>query len=476
MATVEIGTKSESWKPFIQDTGYLVTSFNVDDWSGNTDPQSGRKLFVVYQQSIYAKYYDSSGNLKVNVICGTSAGDTSKADVYAGILVNNYITYPATTNYALGTGTTYYAGLRTQSSSGAYSTRTNETSTGSKVYQNTTTSNGQQWVQFVYYGLPNKIASIAAETTGPTSVSVTFSQGTAPETAGNPTSYKIQYKAASSATWLDYETVSGYPANVAVSGLSESTSYNFRVAGINGISSFVSSATGPWSNTATATTTNSVQVPTWSGSYSSGQEDSYYSSYATATNADSVSLLSGSLPPGVIGNFSTSTDRYTISGTPTTPGTYTFSLRATNAGGNSDSSFSIFVSTIPAPAWIDQTLKLDPIVGESYNDSVSASNADGYNIGGVIPPGLSFNSGNLSGTLSTAGTYTFTITAYNANGSTNKTFSMVVDTVILTGGARMTGSTSSTKLTKYNRYDGSNWVELTVAKRYDGDTLQWIDI
>ena len=59
------------------------------------------------------------------------------------------------------------------------------------------------------------------------------------------------------------------------------------------------------------------------------------------------SLLSGSLPPGL--SLSTLTGAEgEISGTPTTAGTYSFTLRASNAFGTADNSFSITISAAPA--------------------------------------------------------------------------------------------------------------------------------
>lgn len=58
-------------------------------------------------------------------------------------------------------------------------------------------------------------------------------------------------------------------------------------------------------------------------------------------------LQSGSLPPGL--SLSTlSGAEGEISGTPTTAGTYSFTLRATNGYGYADQSFSITVSAAPS--------------------------------------------------------------------------------------------------------------------------------
>jgi hypothetical protein len=63
--------------------------------------------------------------------------------------------------------------------------------------------------------------------------------------------------------------------------------------------------------------------------------------------AVTYSLLSGSLPTGLA--LSTGSGNVGIlSGTPTVAGTYTFSLRAANANGTVDKSFTIVISAAAA--------------------------------------------------------------------------------------------------------------------------------
>ena len=64
---------------------------------------------------------------------------------------------------------------------------------------------------------------------------------------------------------------------------------------------------------------------------------------------------SGTLPPG-LSLTSVGGDVGLLSGTPTTPGSYTFTLRATNSYGTADKSFTIVISTAAAAgsswAWV----------------------------------------------------------------------------------------------------------------------------
>lgn len=59
------------------------------------------------------------------------------------------------------------------------------------------------------------------------------------------------------------------------------------------------------------------------------------------------SVVSGSLPLGLtLSSFGSASGK--ISGTPTTAGSYSFTLRATNAFGSADKAFSITINTPPA--------------------------------------------------------------------------------------------------------------------------------
>lgn len=97
------------------------------------------------------------------------------------------------------------------------------------------------------------IASVPAQVTGLTAGTATGSTQPISWTAvAGATSYLIEYKADSSGTWLNFNTVTGTSATV--TGLTPSTSYNYRVSAINSV------GTGPVSATLTAST--SAPTPT----------------------------------------------------------------------------------------------------------------------------------------------------------------------------------------------------------------------
>lgn len=495
MATKTYGTTSASWEPRVTDlNGYLVSSFTPDDWGGNSNPQESRELYVVTRIVVYGRAADadaSSSSRTIKVIMGRTPGGTDKAssnayNTYSGSasLGSGYGYFAGSADAVVGSTTEYYAGALATSTSGFMGTRTSPgSSPGDSVYANSTESaNSQQYLSLDYYGLPNAPSQIAASITGQNSVNVTFSQVAASGVATSADGYTIQYKKTSDAAWTTFTSISGYPlTGVSVTGLEEGTAYNFRVAAYDTtIRSVISDSTGPWSSAASATTESGappVPAPTWSGSFNSGQVNTTYTQdFARATGHDTsygpIEITSGSLPPGLSG--SANGEYFYVSGTPTTAGTYSFNLTAENSGDASTAGFSITISALPAPSWVDQTLSGTATVGVRYLDYLSATNVNSWSYSGTLPPGIGFSNGTFDGYPTTVGSYSFTVYASNAVDTAQKTFTITVVSALLNGGARMTGSNSSTALSTYKRYDGSSWITLSVAKRFNGSS--WEDI
>ena len=131
------------------------------------------------------------------------------------------------------------------------------------------------------------------------------------------------------------------------------------------------------------------------------------------TGPYSFVLASGTLPTGL----SLSTGG-TISGTPTTIGSFNFTVQATDSNGCAGTqSYSI---AICAPITVSPATLPDGLVGQPYNQTVSASGGTlpyAYSATGTLPPGVTLNSGtgDLTGTPTTFGSFNFTITATDAN-------------------------------------------------------------
>ncbi len=147
-----------------------------------------------------------------------------------------------------------------------------------------------------------------------------------------------------------------------------------------------------------------------------------YSASVTASNGTPpyvYSVSAGLLPTGLVLNAATGE----ISGTPTAPGSFQFTLTAVDAQGCERSR----VYTLIIEAGMCPPISLAPmtlpngILGSPYSEVVSASGgAAPYTYAvtaGALPPGLMLNgaTGEIAGTLTTIGSFDFTITATDAN-------------------------------------------------------------
>ena len=134
----------------------------------------------------------------------------------------------------------------------------------------------------------------------------------------------------------------------------------------------------------------------------------------------------GSLPSGLTLNTSTGV----ISGTPTSVGSYTFTLTATNNGGTASLRVPLVVANTP-PTMTVGALP-DAVKGNSYNAFVTAGTGSGVNyavVKGALPDGitLSATSGQLLGrATATAVTSTFTVQKFNNGGFAEQQLTIIV--------------------------------------------------
>ena len=163
-----------------------------------------------------------------------------------------------------------------------------------------------------------------------------------------------------------------------------------------------------------------------------------YSQTVTATGGIApyiFSLSSGSLPTGLILNSTTGI----ISGTPTAAGTFTFTVTATDVNNCPGSrTYTIVIPVVAVCPFITVNPPIMPngVIGTPYSQTVTATGGIApYTFtlsNGALPTGLILNSttGIISGTPTTAGTFTFTITATDANNCPgSRTYTIVIPVV-----------------------------------------------
>jgi len=256
---------------------------------------------------------------------------------------------------------------------------------------------------------------------------------------GSPTSYNA----------------TGLPAGVTVnttSGLISGTPT------VNGSFSVALSATNS-AGTGTATLALTIAAPppapvVNSSLTSSGTVGIAYSYTITATHSPTSYNATG-LPGGLSINTSTGV----ISGTPTTAGTSSVTIGATNGGGTGTATLALTINP-PVPA-ITSTLTATGYLGSAFTYQITGSNSPiSYSASG-LPAGLSINTstGAITGTPSgTTGTSNVTIGAHNAGGTGTATLVITIDAA-LTG--QLNGSVgapaSTVNLTTEGTADWAHW-------------------
>ncbi|WP_157892252.1 MULTISPECIES: DUF7927 domain-containing protein [Frankia] len=219
------------------------------------------------------------------------------------------------------------------------------------------------------------------------------------------------------------QTFTSTATTQSITGLTGGTTYTFRVAAIN------AAGTGPQSAASTAVTINvspSLALPAPPlGEVGAAYTDQFTVSGGTAPFTWSIST--GSLPPGLSLNAATGL----LSGTPTTAGSYPFTVRVADASGQAATQ-SLTISIASAP-----TLPFPPPpageVGVGYSNQLTVSGGTSPFVwsvsAGSLPPGVTLNSstGLLSGTPTAAGTASFTVRVVDAFGqAVTKSVSLVI--------------------------------------------------
>jgi hypothetical protein len=193
---------------------------------------------------------------------------------------------------------------------------------------------------------------------------------------------------------------------------------------------------------------------------------------ASGTAPITYTITSGALPPGLIFNAQTGV----YSGTPTTPGSYAFTITAANSAGSDSRAFTQAV--FQRPAITGPVSPLVPgVAGSAYTAmlfSASGSMPLTFSVSaGALPPGLTLDAaGGYSGTPTTPGDFSFTITATNPVGAASREFTQQVRAPALDAHALVGGNSIAAFATTFPQ---GMQAPLALTGVIAGDTIVSID-
>jgi PKD repeat protein len=214
--------------------------------------------------------------------------------------------------------------------------------------------------------------------------------------------------------WLSINTATGVLSGTPPTG----GTYAFNAVATNfagnGVQQIVLSVTGGSSSAPGITSATSA----------SGVAGTFLSYQITATKSP-TSYAALVLPTGLTCNTSTGL----ISGTPTTAGTYSVPISATNASGTSASEVTFNIASATSPS-LPTTLSVLGAPGVAFSYHIPASGpVSFYGEIGNLPSGLNFNAltGNISGLPTGSGTTQVTVSAMNATGTVTAPLSLMIE-------------------------------------------------
>ena len=172
----------------------------------------------------------------------------------------------------------------------------------------------------------------------------------------------------------------------------------------------------------TETVQQTVVVAISTAALSDGQAGAPYTQALAATGGTgppSFAVTTGTLPPGL-----TLTPAGQLSGTPTTAGTYTFTVQATAPGANAGTRTYTVAVRLTMPAAL-----ADGVTGVPFTHTLAVTGAPGdvaWTVARQLPDGLSLSGGQITGTPTKQGEFTFTLNASSGAVSSAKQYTIKI--------------------------------------------------
>ncbi len=308
----------------------------------------------------------------------------------------------------------------------------------------------------------------------PHTVSVT-NPGNQTSTVGSAVSLQIQASDSASGQTLTY-SAAGLPAGLSINSSTGLISGTPTTAGTSSVTVTATDTTGAHGSASFTWTVN--PVPNTVSVTNPGNQTSTVGSAVSlqiqasdSASGQTLTYSAAGLPAGLSINSSTGL----ISGTPTTAGTSSVTVTATDTtGAHGSASFTWTVNPVPNTVSVTNPGNQTSTVGSAVSLQIQASDsASGqtltYSAAG-LPAGLSINSstGLISGTPTTAGTSSVTVTATDttgAHGSASFTWTVnpVPNTVSVTNPGNQTSTVGSAVSLQIQASDSASGQTLTYS-------------
>ncbi len=274
---------------------------------------------------------------------------------------------------------------------------------------------------------PSVPTGLAASNITTSTISLAWTQSTDPTVNGQTTSGLAGYRIYRGGVQVGTSTTNSFTNT----GLTPSTTYSYTISAYDNAGNASAQSSG-----INATTGNPADTTPPTTSITSPLNNATVSSTITvsATASDNVGVVKVELyvDGTLTGTDTTSPYTFSLNTTSFANGSHVMFTKAYDAAGNTAVSGNITVTVnnvvLPSAPAITSSLSSSGTVGSAFSYQITGSNSPTSYNASSLPSGLSVNtsSGMISGTPTTAGTTSVTISATNAGGTGSSTLTLTV--------------------------------------------------